>query len=312
MKKTKLISLMLAMTVFACMALGSGTTDSNANSDKKEIVSAGKESTESSATEVQGAAVKDEENKPLAPTIEEAVVYDAKDIVITAKEFSTDSIWGDGIKFLIENNSDKNITVSTNATIVNDFMIPDMFVASVAAGKKTNETLSLSSSELAAAGISNIGQIEVYFHIYDSDSWNNIDDTDCIAIKTSNYETMDTSADDSGQVLYEENGIKIVGKYVDENSFWGAAVTLYAENNSGRNITISVDNLSVNGFMVTSFFSSKVYDGKKAFDEITLMSSDLKENGITSVDEIALTFNIYDPDTYNTIVKTDEISFSTK
>ena len=77
------------------------------------------------------------------PTIEEAVVYEKDGIKITAKEYTTESIWGDGIKFLIENDTTKNIMVSCKALIVNNYMISDLFATEVAAGKKTNETMHL-------------------------------------------------------------------------------------------------------------------------------------------------------------------------
>ena len=82
---------------------------------------------------------------------------------------------------------------------------------------------------------------------------------------------MDQTVDDSGVTLYDTNGIKIVGKYVNESSFWGKAVMLYCENNTDKNVTISADDLSVNGFMVTSLFSKTIYAGKKAYDDITLL-----------------------------------------
>ena len=85
----------------------------------------------------------------------------------------------------------------------------------------------------------------------------------------------------------------------------------YIENNSGKNRIIQCDDMSVNGFMVTPYFSSTVYDGKKAIDDITLMSSELEENNITSIDEIELKFKIIDEDFMNSI-ESDTITFSAK
>ena len=307
MKRSQIVALVLATSLFMSFALGSGSssTDSNkaitgtSGSDNASVDDGDKSDSTTTA-------------KSLTPTIDETVVFDDEGIKITAKEYVTDSIWGDGIKFLIENDTEQNITVGVTALIVNDYMISDLFVADVAAGKKTNETMNLSSSDLKAAGIETIGQIEVYFHIYDSDSWDDIASTDCITLKTSLYDQMDTTVDDEGQVLYEEDGIKIVGKFVDEKSFWGTAVLLYIENDYGENIIVQTDNVSINGFTLDAYFSSTVYDGKKAYDNITVFSSDLEENGITSVEEISLTFRIIDADNYDTIIETDEIVFYAK
>jgi hypothetical protein len=213
---------------------------------------------------------------------------------------------------LIENDTDKTVTVGCAALIVNDYMISDLFVSEVAAGKKANETMHLSSSGLKAAGIDSVGKIEIYFHIYDSDSWTDMINTDCVTIKTSAYDQMDTTVDDAGTELYNADGVRIVGKTVDENSFWGTAILLYIENTSGKNVGINVDDMSINGFMMTPYFSTTVYDGKKAFDDITIMSSDLESNNITSIEEVELKFHIYNSDTYDTIADSNPITFSAK
>ncbi len=245
-------------------------------------------------------------------SIEEQLLLDSNGVKITAKEYKKDSIWGDGIKLLIENGSDKDISVGCNALIVNNFMITDLFSASVAAGKKSNETLYLSNSELEQAGISNIAQIEAYFYLYDSNTYDRIYEADKVTIKTSLYNEMDSSANTDGVELYNKNGIKIVGQYVDEDSFWGASALLYIENKSGKNITVSADDVSINGFMITSFFSSTVYNEKMAFDSISFLSSELEDNDIKEIETIELKFKIYDPDTYNTIEETEIVTINTK
>ena len=274
-------------------------------------VSASEENTDSadeSNAEESAPATESDSNKDI--TIEEQVLVEQDGIKITALEYVRDNIWGDGIKVLIENESEKDVTVGCDALIVNDYMIHDLFVSEIAAGKKSNATIYLSSSELKAAGIDTVGRIEIYFHAYDADSYEGIFTTDCIEIETSAIDSMDTTVNDEGTELYNEGGVRIVGKTVDENSFWGTAILLYIENESGRNVGISVDDMSINGFMLTPYFSTTVYDGKKAVDDITIMSSELKENGITSIEEVELKFHIYDNDSYETIADSDPITFS--
>ena len=62
--------------------------------------------------------------------------------------------------------------------------------------------------------------------------------------------------------------------------------------------------------MITPFFSTTVYDGKKSIDDITIFSSDLEENGIESIEDVELKFHIYDANTYSTITDSDPITFS--
>ena len=76
------------------------------------------------------------------------------------------------------------------------------------------DTIKLSSNELNAAGIDNIGKVEIYFKILDPDTFSTIKKLDPVTIKTSSFSDMDTTADIGGKTLYDENGIKIVGRYV--------------------------------------------------------------------------------------------------
>ena len=306
-KKTKLLPIVLCLAIFATMALGSGSSDSG---ETKEIVT-----TESSAAAADSAenqdneATTDKAEVAESVTIEEQVLFEQDGIVVTAQEYVTDNIWGDGIKLLLENNSDKTVTVSCKALIVNNYMISDLFVSEVAAGKKANEVMYLSSSALKAAGIESVGQVEIYFHVYDSNSYDTLFDTDCVTIQTSAYANMDTTPDDAGTELYNDNGVRIVGKTVDENSFWGTSILLYCENNSGKNVGITVEEMSINGFMMNPLFSTSVYDGKMSIDDVTIFSSDLEENGIETIEEVELKFHIYDADSYSTIADSDAITF---
>jgi len=324
-KNSKVIGMTLILAAFALMSLGSGSSSSTA----KETKAITQEKTESKAAAAETAAEADKADETTesaaaaetesateaaqdAITIEEQLLVDQEGLKITAKEYTVDPIWGPGLKLLIENDSDKNYGVSCNALIVNNYMVSDLFSKSVAPGKKANETINFLSADLKNAGIDTPGQIEIYFHVFDADSYETLFDPEGVTIKTSAYDSMDVIKLDDGQELYNEDGLRIVGKYVDENSLWGTAVLLYIENNTGKNVGVQASDMSINGFMVTPFFSSTVYDGKMALDDITIMQSDLEANDIETVEDVELKFHIFDVDSYSTIKDTDPITFSAK
>lgn len=300
-KRTKVLAAILCLTLFAGMAMGSGSSG-----ETKDVASSDGSETTADSSINDGA---ENSSSKADVSIDESVIVDQDGIKIIATEYVSDSIMGDGIKLLVENNSDKDYTVGCDALIVNDYMITDLFVSEIAAGKKANETMYLSSSSLSAAGIENVGKIEMYFHAYDSEM-NYLFKNVYTELHTSEFDNMDTTPNDAGIELYNENGIKIVGKTVDEDSFWGTAILLYTENTSGKNVGISVDDMSINGFMMSPFFSTTVYDGKKSIDEITVFSSDLEANGIESIEDVELKFHIYDADSYSTIADSDTITFT--
>lgn len=312
-KKTiKCVAVIAVLSAFFMMAAGSGSTS---DGETREIVEATTDDGDGGASEQDGGEANVEESLPAeetvtATTIEEQVLLDVDGIKITATELVEDSIWGKGIRLLIENNSEQDLGFSCDALIVNNYMISNLFSATVTAGNKANETLDLFSTELEAAGIENIGQIELYIHTFDPESYMTLTNYEKMTIQTSDYANMDTKAMDDGMELVNQDGIRIVGKYVDEDSFWGAGVLLYLENSSGKNVGIACDDMSVNGFMMSPYFSATVYDGKMAVNEITLLSTELEENGITTIEDMELKFRVYDVDTYQTIFETDAIEFA--
>lgn len=315
MRFKRMIGVCLCLILFAGMAIGSGSSGSDT---KKDMVSSTDSSVNEEKEENEADSKSEEKDDDSGKktdssvTIDEQVLVDQDGIVITATGYENDSIWGEGIKLSIENNTDKDYMVGCDALIVNDYMISDLFSSTVAAGKKATETMHLFSSELNAAGIDTVGKIEMYFHATEDGTLDRLFSNVYSEIHTSEYDNMDTSADDSGTELYNKNGIRIVGKTVDEDSFWGMAILLFCENTSGRNISIHVDDMSINGYMMTPFFASTIYDGKKAIEDITIMSSDLESSGVESIEEAELKFRITDADSYDTIDETEPISFSTK
>ncbi len=278
-------------------------------SSRKEIISTSSEGSENSNNDnSEEDKAEDTDN---SFSIEEQVLWEVDGVKITATGINEDSFWGAEVNLLVENNSDKDVGISTDAVIVNDYMISDLTSIKVTAGNKSNESVTLFSSELEAAGIDNIGKVEMYLHTFDPETYSTEQSSGCITLMMSGVDTVDTETDIGGTTLYDEGGIKIVGQYVDENSFWGSSVLLYIENNTSQNIIVQNDDLAVNGFMVTSYMSQNIYAGKKAIADITLSSSDLEKNGITSIDNIDTTFKILSED-FDDIANSGKVSFSTQ
>lgn len=248
---------------------------------------------------------------PIA-TIESTVLVNQDGIVITAQELVEDEIWGSGIKLLIENNSSENEIIQCDYAVVNNFMMTSLlFSVDVAAGKKANETLYFSEDVMKGAGIETIADMSFVFYSVDPDSYERGFTTEEISLSTSASGTYDQPIPNDGKELYNQNGIRIVGSYVEEDTFWGAGVVLFIENTSDTDMNITCDNMSINGFMVTPYFSALVNSGRMSISNITIMSSDLEANGIESVDDIELIFKGLDPESYQTIFETDAIAFST-
>lgn len=299
MKGKKIFGLMLCLSVYAMMAVGSGSS----SGEDKEISGVTTPASEESAVEQST-----EDTSTV--TIEEQVLYDENDIKITATGMD-DGLFGTELTLLIENNSSTDITVQARDSNVNGFMVDTMMSADVAAGKKANDSLTFETSGLKDCGIEQIATMEFSFHIFNTETWDTIVDTDLITVDTSIADTYVQEVDDSGEVLVDSNGVKIVGKGLSaDDSFWGPGVILYIENNSDQNVTVQVRDVSINGFMVSSSMSEDVIIGKKAMSAVQFFSSDLEDNAITDITDVELYFHIFESDSFDTIFDSDVISIS--
>ena len=305
-RNLKVVTLGLCLSLLSAMAAGCGTDNMGEDKEISGVESGSTDGTEASTTDVADEST--EEVTGAAATITEQVLYDENDIKITATGLE-DGLFGTELQLLIENNSSQGVTVQARNANVNGYMVSTMMSADVAAGKKANDSLTFETSGLKECGIETIATMEFSFHIFNTESWDDIADTEVIKVDTSAAGSYTQTYDDSGEVLVDADGVKIVGKGLSaDGSFWGPGVILYIENNTEKDITVQVRDVSVNGFMVDSSMSEDVVAGKKALSAVQFFSTDLESNSITDITDVELYFHIFELSTMDTVFDSDVIT----
>ena len=303
--KKKIIAIMeVGMICISTIACGGTETSDSSNQETTESVA--EDSTESAETESEEETVTSSEI-----TLAEQEVYNDNGIVVTVTGIDTNSMWGTDISVLVENSSEQNVTVQTRNGSINGYMMDFQMSCDVAAGKKANDSITIMSEDLEISGVDTVSSIEFTLTMFDSDSWNDIATSDTISL-TTNVTDYVQKYDDSGEVIYDENGIKIVSKGIVEDEIWGPEVVLYIENNTDAAITVQPRDTSINGFMVDASMSSDITVGKKIVDEITFLTDDLDTNGITEIEELETAFAIFDMESWEDIITTGPITISFK
>ena len=282
----KKLSLIVCLFIFLIMAMGSG-------SNSKTELDSGNSSTNS------------EIKKEI--TVDQQLVLDEKDIKITVTGLELDGWLGPQLKLLIENDSAENITVQSRLSSVNGFMIYSTISEDVAALKKANTNISFEKLYLEKANIDTIASMQFSFHIFNSDTWDSILESEPITVYTSALDYIQ-EVDDEGSILVDTKDIRIIAQGIDkDDSIFGPSLMLYIENNANLNITIQARDVSVNGFMIDSIMSEDISIGNKSITSLTFMNSDLEENGIENIEEIELSFHIYNYDSYDTYLDTQTV-----
>ena len=98
--------------------------------------------------------------------------------------------------------------------------------AEVAAGKKANESLSIMSSELEQSGIDTLAELQFYLQIQDPETWETAATSELLTLTTS-AAPYEQPVDDSGDVLYDSNGIRIICKGLKQDIIWDGTVVFY-------------------------------------------------------------------------------------
>ena len=240
-------------------------------------------------------------------TIAETVLYDTDGIKVTATGYE-DGWMGPEIKVLVENDSTKNVLVTVDALSANGYMMPSASLyAEVTAGKKANESLSIMSSELDQSGIEVLAELQFYIQISDTETWETLTTSDLLTLTTS-AAPYEQSVDDSGDVLYDSNGIRIICKGLKQDLIWDGTVVFFMENNSDKEISIYAENVSVNGFMQDVGLWSDLRLNTKLIDGMSLIDlSDLEIENIDQIENIEFNLRIVDANSWNDIAITDSI-----
>ena len=222
-----------------------------------------------------------------------------------------DGWMGPEIKILVENDSSKNVLVTSASVSVNGYMMPTAALyAEVAAGKKANETLSIMSSELDQSGIEMLAELQFYLQIQDPETWETITTSDLLTLTTS-AAPYEQPVDDSGDVLYDSDGIRIICKGLKHDIIWDGTVVFYMENNSGKEISIYAENVSVNGFMQDVGLWSDLSPNTKIIDGMSMIDlSDLEIENIDQIENIEFNLRIVDANTWEDIVTTDVLTLN--
>lgn len=274
------------------------------NDDTTENSKDSSDTTEADTTEEETEAA----NQASDTSIEEQVLLDKDGVKITAQGFSRSEYDEDQIQVIIENNTDKNLRIGSEKMVINGYMDWAFWGEEVAAGKKCNSYITLTDDTTKIAGITNIGTVEFYFWAEEKDSYDSIFSNEYYKLKTSQA-GKEVDANTDKKELYNSEGVRItaLGNKTDDNG----KTELYfcLENNTGKDVSVDIEDMSIDGLMITPYIYLTVLDGKKGIGKIELYEDDLKESGVTEIKNVEFKLTLNDNESYDDIMTTDIIKF---
>lgn len=233
----------------------------------------------------------------------ELIVVDNEECSIKITKIDPKNLWGYTLKTQLENKSaNKTYMFSVERAAINGVVCDPLFATEVAAGKKSNNDISFSDSIFEENEIGEYTDIELAFRVYDSDDW----DADPVAEKTVHIypygedkaTKFERKAQTSDTVILDNEYAQVIVTGYDKDEIWGYTVNLFLLNKTDKNIMVSTDNVSVNGFMADPLYATDVSAGKCAFSSMSWSDTTLEENNIKDVLEIEFELRVYDSDNW--------------
>lgn len=244
------------------------------------------------------------------PSVEEAVLYEDENLSVTVTGIDYSAISGPGLQLSVQSNYQKDVILQAPYAVVNGYMVSPEMSIEVPAGESANGALTLPYFNLAISEITALQNIEFAIRVVEADSYNPITKTDLISVTTILEEYEEKEVNESGQTVYDRNGIKIVLKGINTDRAYsdGAELMVYMYNGTKRNIAIQTNDVIVNGYDMTSAMNRTILPDKRAVDVVTFYTLDMEEYAIDEIDSVNVSFVIKDADSWETIDKTDRIN----
>lgn len=229
-------------------------------------------------------------------TFEGLTAVDNSECTIKITEIDNSNIFGYTLKVFLENKSpEKTYMFSVYGASVNGIDSTPAFATKVAPGKKANDEITFYDETLNGIDFTDI---ELTFRVYDSDDWM----ADPVALETTNvYPYGQENATiyvreskDTDTVLVDNEFVTAIITDYETDDIWGYCANIYLVNKTDVEVMFSIDEASVNGFMIDPFWANSVLPGKCAFSSISWNQTDLEENGITDVEELEFILRAYD------------------
>lgn len=110
--------------------------------------------------------------------------------------------------------------------------------------------------------------------------------------------------------IWNMNGIKITVLGLEMKGFDGPEMYIEIENKTAKNLLFGIEDVSVNGYRMDAFWTTKVTAGSKAREIITWREESCIENDIDDIVRVEGVFRVSDADTWTLIIETPTIGIN--
>lgn len=297
----KILSLLLAIALIAGLSACGG--EQPATEAVTEAATGAAQETESKETLPPATEVPETEAPTEAEpayTADQLVLVDNENVTVAVTGFEENAYLGTQMHVYLENKTDRTLMFSLDGVSVCGVMHDPLWAEEVTPGKKANSIVYFDTFTLSEQGVEALDEISFRLHVIDNDNWMDepiVDDTFQIFPTGLTAETVvypEYRHKNGETVVLDNDKLLFIVEKVDDADDGFYTLNCYIANRTDRDLLVSWDGVSVNGFMADPFWAAAVGAEKQLYTQIRFFASDLEEQGIETVTEIEFTLTASD------------------
>lgn len=222
-------------------------------------------------------------------------VFDNDKVSATVIGYGEDEPADYRVYLYLENKSDDtDYTFAVSGCAVNGVEILSGGVFTVPAGKAALDSFYITDSILEENGITDFSDIYVSIRVYDPESWDADDVADngvhLYPVGKDNAVPFVREAKATDKVIVDNESITVIVTGMTEDDIIDTqSLCFYFINKTNEKIMFSMEDVSINDYMIDPFFAVSVMPGFSKFSSASWFNDELNENGIESIEEISFT-----------------------
>lgn len=215
------------------------------------------------------------------------ILYADTDYQVTLTDMDTDSLWGTVVYLRIENMTDEEISLFADRLYVNNYQLTPLLGVNVGAGQTADTELVIHASDLETCGITLIDALELTFTVRDAQSLETR-----LTFSAACYPNGETaeptprSVRESDVILVDNEAVTVILTGARPDAVWGYEVDLYVHNRGSSELTLRLENTTVNGISIIPQWTLVLPGGRQACTSLYFTQESLDANGIPEVTEI--------------------------
>lgn len=248
-------------------------------------------------------------DKPQDPSdtdfsMEEQTLLEHEGVTVKAISWDSDT---SSLKVQAQNTSDQDYIIQFSNTSINNYMMEPIFSLNVNANSQAEKNAEFNPSDLSDCGIKNVAQIQMKVNLLDAISFDTLYSSDYATVQTA--ASMEEQSDnESGEVLYNQDGLKLISRGFIDDPDWGKLWKVYISNDTDDDLVFYTPTITLNGNTLDVLFSVTVPAGKRAVGVMTIFQEDLDTYQIADIISASLTLQLQNPETFETLRTIENIS----